>query len=117
VQEVFGCCCVRMESVVNVVGVAGGTQKERVRACSFLWANHRSWRLLHSRSGSTAHAFLVIWNLFLIKKTKRKKERKKERMRPPIELSSRKIKSHNNNTRKEGTKERRLAVTTKLLGM
>jgi len=106
-----------MESVVNVVGVAGGTQKERVRACSFLWANHRSWRLLHSRSGSTAHAFLVIWNLFLIKKTKRKKERKKERMRPPIELSSRKIKSHNNNTRKEGTKERRLAVTTKLLGM
>ncbi len=75
---VFGCCCVRMESVVNVVGVAGGTQKERVRACSFLWANHRSWRLLHSRSGSTAHAFLVIWNLFLIKKTKRKKERKKE---------------------------------------
>ncbi len=45
------------------------------RACFFVWANRRSWRLLHSRSGFTAHAFLLIWNLLLIKKTK---ERKKE---------------------------------------
>ncbi len=74
-------------------GVVGGTQKERV---FFGWANRLSWRLLHSRSGSTAHAFLLIWNLFLIKKTK-------ERMNESTPIKQ----QENQVTTTQGKKERR----------
>ncbi len=61
----------RVESVGNVVGLLGGTQKERVFFGGQIVV--RGVCCIRDLVPRHTHFFLLIWNLLLIKKTKERK--------------------------------------------